>query len=125
MTILVFENESTIRKVLKFTLQKQGYKILEATNALEAQDIFNTQIIDCVLMDINPPVVSSIKFIKFMKTKNKDCPLIILTSHGEQLQILHKNGIIPDKTISKDLHLSTILIEIDELVSKSRKIGNT
>ena len=55
-TILVVDDESRMRKLVKDFLSREGYKVLEAGDGIEAMDIFyENKDIDLVILDVMMP----------------------------------------------------------------------
>ena len=56
-TILVVDDQEKVRKTYKSVFTNEGYRVLEAKNANEANDIIETTNIDLMLLDIKMPEV--------------------------------------------------------------------
>jgi two-component system chemotaxis response regulator CheY len=81
--ILVVDDEPDIRKVVRMTLQKAGYDVLEAENGEKAIDIINTDencvMLDVVVCDIRMPKINGVKAIAYFRKEYPRVPLIVLT----------------------------------------------
>lgn len=60
MRILVAEDESDIRNLIKEQLEDEGYEVLTASDGLTAKEIAKTQEIDLFLLDIMMPCLDGI-----------------------------------------------------------------
>ncbi|MCC6140135.1 MAG: response regulator [Nitrospira sp.] len=81
--ILVVDDEPDIRKVVKMTLQKAGYDVLEAENGEKAIEAINSGenrlLLDVMVCDIRMPKVNGIEAIAYFRQNYPRVPLIVLT----------------------------------------------
>ena len=91
MNILIVEDHELTRFGLKTTFEgvENIENIYEADSAESAIDIFNTNKIDIVIMDLGLPNMNGIEATKQIKNSNKDVKIIILTSHNEEKEVLN------------------------------------
>lgn len=90
--ILIVEDEEEIRSFLKDYL-KQDYKIWEAVNGKEAQEISENHHIDLIVSDIMMPEMNGIDFCKQLKQniRTSHIPIILLTAKTSLTH--HKEGL--------------------------------
>lgn len=81
--VLVVDDEPDIRKVVRMTLQKAGYDVLEAENGEKAIEAINTGenrlMLDVVICDIRMPKINGIEAIAYFRKEYPRVPLIVLT----------------------------------------------
>ncbi len=81
--VLVVDDEPDIRKVVKMTLQKAGYDVLEAENGEKAIETINSGenrlMLDVMICDIRMPKVNGIEAIAYFRSNYPHVPLIVLT----------------------------------------------
>ncbi len=81
--VLVVDDEPDIRKVVRMTLQKANYDVLEAENGEKAIEIINTGenrlMLDVVICDIRMPKINGIEAIAYFRKEYPRVPLIVLT----------------------------------------------
>jgi DNA-binding response OmpR family regulator len=53
--VLVVDDEKSLRDFVRKNLEVRGYKVLTASNGLEAMAVFNTERVDLVILDIMMP----------------------------------------------------------------------
>jgi two-component system, cell cycle sensor histidine kinase and response regulator CckA len=77
-TVLVVDDEESVRRVLKATLEKAGYQVLQAANGREALTIFNTSgsTIALVIIDMTMPVLGGVPTMREMVKLNPAVRLI-------------------------------------------------
>lgn len=83
MRILVVDDQSTNRAILKWLLEDDGHEVLEAENGAIAIDVYKVNIIDIVLMDVMMPVMDGLeatKKLKEIQVNGNYVPIIFLTA---------------------------------------------
>lgn len=83
-SILVTDDESGIRLMLRTALESDGYFVMEAANGREALDTIAARTPDLVVLDLNMPVLDGMAVLEAMKdlaAENKP-RVIILTAYG-------------------------------------------
>jgi two-component system chemotaxis response regulator CheY len=81
--VLVVDDEPDIRKVVRMTLQKAGYEVLEAENGEKAIEVINSGenrlLLDVVICDIRMPKINGAEAIAYFRSNYPRVPLIVLT----------------------------------------------
>ena len=80
-TVMVVEDEQSLREPLVYLLEKEGYEVLEAAEGTSALEIFKTQQIDLILLDIMMPGMSGNEVCRVIR-QTSNVPVIMLTGHG-------------------------------------------
>ena len=83
-TILIAEDDASIRSGLADALQAHGYGVLAAADGEAAPKQLLTREVDLVLLDLNMPKLHGFKLLKLMSKECPGVPSIILTAHGEE-----------------------------------------
>jgi twitching motility two-component system response regulator PilG len=80
--ILVVEDSSTTRKVISITLSRQGYRVIEAADGLEALSKISEERPDLIMLDVILPKMDGYKILSIIKGNRefRDIPVIMLTS---------------------------------------------
>ncbi len=79
-TILVVDDELSMREFLKILLEKEGYRILTAADGAEALSLAGRNTIDLVVSDIRMPGISGLELLAALKEKNPELPVIMITA---------------------------------------------
>ncbi len=81
--VLVVDDEPDIRKVVRLTLDKAGYQVLEAEDGEKAIEILNTGenrlMLDVIICDIRMPKINGVEAIAYFRKEYPRVPLIVLT----------------------------------------------
>jgi DNA-binding NtrC family response regulator len=81
-TILLIDDEASIRRTLKEILEFEKYQVLEAPDGFSAIDIFKKSTIDIVLLDIKMPKMDGLEVLDFLQEINPEIPVIMISGHG-------------------------------------------
>jgi DNA-binding NtrC family response regulator len=98
--ILVVDDEPDVRKVVRLSLKKAGYDVIEAEDGQQAvQEIKsgeNPLLLDVILSDIRMPKLNGLEAIQFFQNEFPHVSLIVLTGFPDLTMAtsLMKNGII-------------------------------
>ncbi len=112
--ILVVDDEPDIRELLRFYLEKEGYKMLEASNGKQALQVFENDYVDLAVVDVMMPVMDGWELVKSMK-EIRDVPVIMLTAKGESKDKLKGFDLGIDDYVTKPC-------DMDELMARIRTI---
>ena len=82
ISILLVDDDAHIRELLRFYLQKEGYRTSEAGDGQAALEQLEAQTIDLAVVDIMMPHVDGYELCKEIRTYY-DIPVIMLTAKGE------------------------------------------
>lgn len=117
-TILIVEDHDDSRNALKYLLEGQGYKVVEAHNGTEAIKAADQQMPDLILMDLALPEVDGLTVTKTIREmeSNSTVPIIAVTAfwsfYYRQAKELGFNDII-DKPIDHLKLLKTLKQYLD------------
>lgn len=83
--VLTVDDSATVRSVLRMTLEREGYEIIEAENGKRALEIFPDTGVDMVVTDLNMPEMDGIDLIKEVRKKPgaRFMPIIMLTTESQ------------------------------------------
>lgn len=86
-TILLVEDESVVRRLLRDVLTKAGYRVWEAGNGAEAIDRWAGQIgqIDLVVTDVVMPVMNGLRLMEELRKMRPDIRVVCMSGHSEDL----------------------------------------
>ena len=81
--VLIVDDEPDVRKVVKMTLTKAGYDVIEAEDGEKAiaaiQEGENPLLLDVIISDIRMPKVNGVEAINYFQQQWPTVPLIVLT----------------------------------------------
>jgi DNA-binding NtrC family response regulator len=81
-TILLIDDEASIRRTLKEILEFEKYRVLEAPDGYVALELFKKSPVDIVLLDIKMPKMDGMEVLDFLQELNPEIPVIMISGHG-------------------------------------------
>jgi DNA-binding response OmpR family regulator len=81
--ILVADDESAQRRLLRAYLSKAGYTVVEADNGLDALALLRVGDIDVALVDVMMPELDGFEVVRRIRSESA-VPIILLTARGEE-----------------------------------------
>ncbi len=79
-TILVVDDELSMREFLKILLEKEGHQAVTAQDGEKALKIIDTQEFDLVISDIRMPGMGGLELLEHVKKKHSDLPFVMITA---------------------------------------------
>ena len=119
MHILVVDDESRMRKLLKDFLSTKGYYILEAEDGEKALEIFeeNRNKIKLILLDVMMPKLDGWSVLRKIRQESK-VPVIMLTARGEEQDELFGFELGVDEYISKPFSPKILVARVDAILKR-------
>jgi two-component system alkaline phosphatase synthesis response regulator PhoP len=118
------EDEESIRTLLKFNLEMEGYEVLAVGNGKKAIDLVDQQHFDLLLLDIMLPEVDGLQIAEHVRLTQFDIPIIFLTAKDdpeERVEGLKKGG---DDYITKPFNLEELLLRVKNQLKRKEKESN-
>ena len=107
-TILVIEDDASVRVLLVQILEDAGYQTYEAANGREGLEQFRAQPMDLVITDLEMPEMNGLDLILELTRAFLDVKVIAMSGHSsDELQTARLLG--ARQTFAKPLDLSTLL----------------
>ena len=117
-SILVVDDEKSIRKALQDILVVEGYKVEEATDGLEGYNLVKSKKYDCILCDIKMPRMTGLEMLDKLIQEGLEVPIIMISGHGtteDAVEAVKKGAF---DYISKPPDLNRLLITIRNAIDK-------
>ncbi len=121
ITILVVDDESRMRKLVKDFLMQKQYKVLEAANGEEALTVFeeNQNKIKLILLDVMMPKLDGWSVLRQIRQKS-DVPIIMLTARGEEQDELFGFELGVDEYISKPFSPKILVARVEAILNRTK-----
>lgn len=118
--ILIVDDESRMRKLIKDFLSKEGYHILEAADGVEALDVFyESQDIALMILDVMMPRLDGWAVCKEVR-KNSNMPIMMLTARSEERDELKGFELGVDEYIAKPFSPKILVARVSALLKRSK-----
>ena len=122
ITVLVVDDESRMRKLIKDFLVKKEYKILEAVDGEDAIKVFeeNKEKINLILLDVMMPKLDGWSVLRQIRQEST-VPIIMLTARGEEQDELFGFELGVDEYISKPFSPKILVARVEALLKRTTK----
>ena len=82
-TILIIEDEKSIRQLYQEELEEEGYKVILASDGIDGIHKLRNEKVDIVILDIKMPNIDGRMAFRQIKKIKKDMPVIINTAYDK------------------------------------------
>ena len=119
--ILVVDDESRMRKLVKDFLTREGYTVIEAGDGMEAMDIFyEEKDIALVILDVMMPKMDGWQVCREIRESSK-VPIIMLTARSEERDELQGFELGVDEYISKPFSPKILVARVEAILRRAGK----
>ena len=120
-TVLIVEDETSLRIALKIKLTKEGYQVLEAENGKEGLGIATSKHPDLILLDLIMPVMDGMTMLEELRKDSwgKSAKVIVLTNLSDSNKAVEaaEKGTY-DYLIKSDWKIEDLVGKVDECLQK-------
>ena len=119
LKILVVDDESRMRKLVKDFLTKKNFQVLEAGNGEEAMDIFyEEKDIALIILDVMMPKMDGWEVCREIR-KNSKVPIIMLTARSDETDELLGFDLGVDEYISKPFSPKILVARVEAILRRT------
>jgi len=120
-SVLIVDDERSMRDFLKILLEKAGHKVAIAESGKRALDILDNQEVDVIVSDIRMPGMTGIELLKAVKEEYPDLPVIMITAFAspDDAVLAMKNGAFD--YITKPFNVDEIKSVIESATNKTQQ----
>lgn len=124
LKILVVDDESRMRKLVRDFLVKAGYDVAEAGDGEEALEIFFQQKenISLIVLDVMMPKMDGWQVCREVRTYSK-VPIIMLTARGDEQDELQGFRLGVDEYISKPFSPKILVARIEAILRRTNQVS--
>ena len=120
LKVLVVDDESRMRKLVKDFLSVKGFQVIEAADGEEAVDIFfNQKDISLILLDVMMPRMDGWEVLKTIRQYSQ-VPIIMLTARAEERDELQGFELGVDEYISKPFSPKILTARVEAILRRSK-----
>ncbi len=119
MKILVVDDESRMRKLVRDFLVKEGFSVLEASNGVEALDVFYAEKdISLVILDVMMPQMDGWQVCREIRSNSK-VPIIMLTARSDERDELSGFEMGVDEYITKPFSPRILVARVEAILRRT------
>ena len=121
-SILIAEDEASLTTLLRYNLEKEGYRVFEGRDGEEALMVAAEETPDLVLLDWMMPKVSGIEVCRRLRgrAETRNVPIIMLTARGEEGDRVRGLDTGADDYITKPFSMTELLARIRAVMRRIR-----
>jgi len=124
-SILVADDDETVRHVISRTLQNAGYHVTTAANGIEALDSLDQTPHDLVLLDLQMPGMDGPSALKEIRKRYGPLPVIIVTGYPQSDLMAQALRYSPLMLLAKPVEPNRILEAVRTTLAGANKEGHT
>ena len=122
--ILVVDDESRMRKLIKDFLEREGYQILEASDGLEALDLFyEEKEIALVILDVMMPKLDGWGVCQEIR-RISQVPIMMLTARSEERDELRGFELGVDEYVTKPFSPKILVARVGAILKRTKNISS-
>ena len=123
-TILVVDDETRLRDLLRIVLENRGYRVIEAENGKQALSVFDENAPDMVILDVMMPEMDGLACCSRLRAKSS-CPILMLTAKGEDYDQVRGFDCGADDYIIKPFTPMVLVARVEALFRRSQSQQRT
>ncbi len=120
-TILIVEDDPSIRKGLQLNLQVEGYRVLCAADGQEGLRLCGAESPDLVLLDLMLPRLGGIDLIRELRQHNELVPVLVLSAKDQEADKVLALSLGADDYITKPFGLAELLARVRAALRRGRR----
>jgi len=120
--ILVVDDEKDIVELLRYNLEKEGYKISSAFSGEECLEYIKIKFPDLILLDLMLPEIDGLDVCKILRSNSRtsNIPIIMLTAKGEETDIVLGLELGADDYIAKPFKIRELLARVKAVLRRTK-----
>jgi two-component system, OmpR family, phosphate regulon response regulator OmpR len=119
--ILVIDDDTRIRELLRDFLVTQSYRVSLAANAAEARAFLQGMTVDLAILDVMMPGETGLSLLADLRKRGKDFPVLMLSALSETDDRINGLSAGSDDYIAKPFDPRELLLRIESLLRRSAK----
>jgi len=121
-TVLIVDDERSIRISLRTILSNIGFDIVEAARGEEALSLVRTAQFDAVLLDINMPGMGGVEVCRLMRKESARLPIVMLTVQGSEDHKVEALDAGADDYITKPFQLRELIARLKAALRRNKVV---
>ena len=119
-TILIVDDEEPIRQLIMYNLEREGFKTLQACNAMKAVDKARSENIDLIILDLMLPGMSGLDVCRILKNDSKTVciPIVMVTAKTEDADIVYGLELGAEDYITKPFSPKVLVARVKSVLRR-------
>lgn len=122
LTLLIIEDDETMRNALRRIFESDGFKVLSAADGTQLSDVLTDDPIDLIMLDVGLPWINGFELAKLMKEHKdlKKIPLVFISGKTSELDVKRGFQVGADDYIKKPFDIDKIKKTVNTLLKLSK-----
>ena len=123
MKILIADDEKDVRDLVRFTFERRGFQVIEATDGSEALTIASQELPDLILLDAMMPGMSGYEASRELKKAEatKEIPIVFLSAKGQTYEVIEGLEAGAVAYIVKPFAPKELVAQVQEILQKHQR----
>jgi len=120
--VMIVEDEAALVTMLRYNLEKEGFRVAEAADGEEALTVVEETSPDLILLDWMLPMMSGIEVCRQLRRQpnTKDVPIVMITARGEETDKIRGLNTGADDYITKPFSMPELMARIRALLRRTQ-----
>jgi type II secretory ATPase GspE/PulE/Tfp pilus assembly ATPase PilB-like protein/CheY-like chemotaxis protein len=120
--VLLVEDEEQLRRVMKDLLQREGYKVAEARDGVQALDEVDRFAPDVIILDLNLPGLDGYGVLAQLRSRpaTREIPVMVLTAKGDEDNEVRVFELGADDFVTKPFRARALTARIEAVLGRHR-----
>lgn len=124
-TILVVEDEVSIRQMIRMMLEMSGYRVIEAGDGLEGLEIASEAKPDLIVLDVMMPKLDGFSMCQALRKQphTQDIPVIMISGDATTDRTQADYEVYADYFLRKPFQFDQLTAQLERLLEKSSSVA--
>ncbi|HEX2251249.1 MAG TPA: type II/IV secretion system protein [Gemmatimonadales bacterium] len=120
--VLLVEDEEQLRRVMKDLLQREGYRVAEARDGVQALDEVDRFAPDVIILDLNLPGLDGYGVLQQLRSRpaTREIPVMVLTAKGDEDNEVRVFELGADDFVTKPFRARALTARLEAVLSRRR-----
>lgn len=119
--VAIIEDEEDLLEVLEFNLSKEGLETIGFLNTKNVEQLLKEERVDLLIVDRNLPGVEGSDFVKMLRDKGYQIPVIFLTAKNSEYDRIDGFEKGADDYITKPFNMNEFLLRVKALLRRTKQ----
>jgi len=117
-SILLIEDDETIRGALKRVFEGEGYRVLAAADGTQLTDLLDNSAVDLIMLDVGLPWINGFELAQMMKGHQdlREIPMVFLSGRTSEADVKYGFEVGADDYIKKPFDIETVKRTVNTLI---------
>lgn len=120
--VLLVEDEDQLRRVMKDLLQREGYRVAEARDGIQALDEIDRSAPDVIILDLNLPGLDGYGVLQQLRSRpaTREIPVMVLTAKGDEDNEVRVFELGADDFVTKPFRARALTARLEAVLGRHR-----